>query len=113
MKINDLTTLFATVTPLTPSVADVVRGIADYYAGLHRVLVPPPGCVVAKPNAGRDTVTPILCASDPTEGDEGLASLSQRSNRTYFGPGGEDQLLAVVGDRSVALMDQIIPRRLQ
>ena len=112
MKILDITTLFAIVTPLTGCGRGarnrrLLRGPSprlDAAARLRRRQAH---------DAERDTVTPILCASDPTEGDEGLASLSQRSNRTYFGPGGEDQLLAVVGDRSVALMHQIIPRRLQ
>jgi len=84
MKILDITTLFAIVTPLTGC------GLGAQ----HRLLLrgPSPRLDAAARlrrrqahDAERDTVTPVLCASDPTErGRWGGIAFSQRSNRTYF-----------------------------
>ena len=89
------------------------RGIADYYAGRHRVLMPPPGCVVAKPMTPNVTPLPLsyVLATRP-KGDDGVALLFPNVV-TGLISGGGDQSPAVVDDCSVALMHQIIPGRLQ
>ena len=109
MKILDITTLFAIVTPLT----GCGRG------GRNRRLLrgPSPRLDAAARLRRRQApnVTPLplsyVLATRP-KGDDGVALLFPNVV-TGLISGGGDQSPAVVDDCSVALMHQIIPGRLQ